>query len=1355
MNRKYMITSALITVLMVAGWILWNRTASTTRIALLNFQQFQTTSIIKANEDRFIRYEEIGAGDLGRLSRYDFVLGFGMGLSISAEERAKITEAAEKGTPIMIYAATNPENNINNLDSLDKANVSAYIGSGNKSNYRSLARYVRQSIDKKHFFVTPPDSVVASASNVLYHIDEEVAFEKVAEYEGYLKKNGFYTEGGAKIAVVGGLNDPYSGNKDNLDSMIVSFQRARMNIYPVASAMRRLQFMQEINPDAVIYFAHGRLAMGQADAAVDWLKEHNIPMFAPLSILQTIKAWEKDKMGMFGGFMSQSIVMPELDGAIYPYVINAQEIDDEGLYLFKSIPDRLNSFIDIVKNIISLKTKNNGDKKLAIYYFKGAGQESLTAQGLETVPSLYNFLKRLRAEGYNVANLPSTEDEFRRLLMTQGAVMSTYAEGAFDDYLSNGKPALIEKSEYESWIGQSIPASLYKEVTDIYGEAPGTYMSVHRDEKSYLAVARIELGNIALLPQPMAGLGDDSFSIVHGAKSAPPHTYIGAYLWSQYKFKADAMIHFGTHGSFEFTPQKQVALSSYDWPDRLVGTVPHFYYYTIGNIGESMMAKRRSYAATVSYLTPPFMESNMRSRFKALQDKIVDYYKAGESGDDKISLGIKKITVDMGIHRELRLDSILTSPYSLADIERIENFAEEIANEKITGELYTIGVPYSIEKINSSVLAMSADPIAYSVASLDRQRREVSDVQLKSRAFFTEKYLEPVKLLVKQVLAGRKVDNTLIYSIARVGEEELVKAKTILNPPLRGIGSEITSEQKEWARCVVEVERTVNNILNYRNALLNSPEAEMASLINALGGGYIAPTSGGDAVANPSAVPTGRNLYAINAEATPSEAAWEKGVALAKATIEQYKKSHGVYPRKVSYTFWSSEFIETEGATIAQVLYMLGVEPVRDAFGRVSDLRLITSEALGRPRVDVVVQTSGQFRDLAATRLALISRAVEMAASAMGEHYDNYVSNSTIEVERQLVEQGVPPKSAREMSLKRVFGGANGMYGTGIQGIVLSGDRWESENEIAETYINNVGAIYGGEEEWGEFHQGLLRAVLHSTDVVVQPRQSNTWGALSLDHVFEFMGGLNLAVRNVTGKDPDAYFADYRNRNNVRMQELKEAIGIESRSTIFNPTYIKEVMKGKASSASQITEVVTNTYGWNVMKPDVIDNEMWNEIYNVYVKDSYNLGIQNFYRRENPAAMQEITAVMMETARKGMWRASEQQLSDIAQLHTDLVREFGHSGSGFSGNNAKLQEFISKNASQSSAVEYNRAIGRMNTSSSAPISNDGTVLKKENLSQPDNREGAALNGLLISSVILVIFIILLIILRRARKRKDA
>ena len=86
--------------------------------------------------------------------------------------------------------------------------------------------------------------------------------------------------------------------------------------------------------------------------------------------------------------------------------------------------------------------------------------------------------------------------------------------------------------------------------------------------------------------------------------------------------------------------------------------------------------------------------------------------------------------------------------------------------------------------------------------------------------------------------------------------------------------------------------------------------------------------------------------------------------------------------------------------------------------------------------------------------------------------------------------------------------------------MVESGDRWEKESEIAEVYMNNMGAIYGDEELWGETAKGIFEAALQNTDAVVQPRQSNTWGALSLDHVYEFMGGLTLSVRHVTGKDP-------------------------------------------------------------------------------------------------------------------------------------------------------------------------------------------------------------------------------------------
>lgn len=1418
LSKKTLTVTVAVLLVVLAIIFAYNKYVSPTRIALVNFQPYMATSIQLANTDKFIKYENVPLDKLNKLSSANFVLAFGMGLKMNAEQRVQLQKAIDKGVAVNVVSPTSPDNVICTLDSIQKVTVTGYMNNGGKKNYRSLARYIRTEIDKKKLFVTLPDSVVETPNDVLYHLDEEQAFATVEEYETYLREQKIFKPDAPTIAMIGGFNDPFSGNRDNIDSIIVSFERAGFNFYPISSTHKRLDFLQEINPDAVIYFAHGRLAMGQSDAAVDWLKSRNIPIFAPLSILQTQDKWEEDKMGMFGGFLSQSIVMPELDGGIYPYVLNVQAIDKQGLYHFKTIPERLKTFTKIVSNYIQLKEKKNSDKKIAIFYFKGPGQSSLSAQGLETPQSLYNLLKRLKAEGYKVDNLPADEKAFENLLISQGAIFSPYAEGAFDDYLKNGKPLLIEKSDYESWAKQSMPAASYEEVITQYGDAPGSYMAVNKNDKQYVAVAAIQLENITLLPQPMAGLGRDAFEVVHGAKMPPPHSYIAPYLWAQHGFKADAMVHFGTHGSLEFTPQKQVALSNYDWSDILVGSVPHFYYYTIGNIGESVMAKRRSYATLISYITPAFSETKTRTQYKAFTEAVNAYYKADPIVKDKASLRVKKVAVEMGLHRFLRLDSVLSKPYSEEDIERLENFAEEIANEKMTGTFYTTGVPYTPEKIKSTVMAMSADPIAYSLAALDRQNGKVTEKQLNNKVYFTQRYLNPAKGIVNQILGGAKVDSNYVAMIAGISTDEIAKSKLILTPPQRNMmammtaanatsktsGAEksehpswipktgngpkssmdnvrentknskeysannekkqqvqessgatsktFTEEEKNRARPIVEIERTITNVLTYKTALLQSPEMELQAFLNALSGGYTAPSSGGDAIANPHAVPTGKNIYSINAEATPSEVAWDKGVALAEATIEQYRKQHnGEYPRKVSYTFWSSEFIESEGATIAQTLYMLGVEPIRDAFGRVSDLRLIPTEQLGRPRIDVVIQTSGQFRDIAASRLALISRAVEMASNADDDKTDNFVKNSTIEIERQLVEQGLSPKNARELSKRRVFGGINRMYGTGIQEMITSSDRWENEKEITDVYLNNMGASYADDSSWGEFDKDLLRAVLHNTDAIVQPRQSNTWGALSLDHVYEFMGGMNLTIRNITGKDPDAFFADYRNRNNVRMQELKEAIGVEANSTIFNPEFVKEIVKGGSSSAGRIEEIVTNTFGWNVSKPDVIDNEMWDEIYNVFVKDKYNVGTQTFFERENPASLQEITAVMMESARKEMWKASEQQLKDIAELHAQLVNKYGASGKGFSGGNKKLQEFIATKTDAQTASQYKRALSKMEKSIAAPADNKGIVLRKNDLSTQQEANNMLLNGGIVVSVVLATFIILVLFVRKRRK----
>lgn len=1352
-------------ILIVLGALYWayNKYLSRTRIAFINFQVMTLGEINKANDNPMIKLEELPLDEVNRIDDYDMVFVNGMGMRITEEQREAIQLASWMGTNILTTMSTNPDNFIVSVDSITADTLNAYLRGGTRQNYRSMLNYIRTHVDKKVIFKGEVDSVMPPLSGLLSHPnlddpdEEDVYFESVAEYDAYLAKHDKLKQDAPRIVITGAMGDP----KD----LMLKLEEKGYVPYRVDGLLKKfMSHIDSVQPAAMINFAHGRLG----DYAVDYLKAKNIPLFCPINVNTLDTDWLDDNQGMIGGFLSQSVVTPELDGALRPYVLFAQRINTEGLHEGYTIPERLEKFVETIDKYVALKHKKNQDKKVAIVYFKGPGEESLVASGLDVVPSLYNVLLRMRAEGYNVKGLPISA------------------------------AALAEQFQRQ-------PRTVY--------------------------------GNVALVMQPLAAEGENDFEIIHGVDQDPIEEFQQAYYWIQDEFKADMLIHFGTHGGLEYTPRKQVALSSNDWPDKLVGTLPHYYIYTIGNVGEALIAKRRTYAGIQSHLTAPYLESGLRGQYKELSDAVDAYNKA--AADDpmgtaakKASLKVKKLAVGMGIHRDLNLDSILTEPWNETQVAKIEQFGEELANEKIVGQFYTLGVPYEAARIESSIYAMATDPIAYSLLALDKQLGRTKGDTEKHKALFTQKYIVPARALVGRLLAKPNIaTDAFICQTAGITMEQLEKAreidksvnsgddlmammmemgemmqdhsskgekpaeqtessqkkvdaakpmdmpaghpkmgdgempkdpKTALrmakmagaspealkkmaaamglggkstggnNDRISGMMSKMAQMRKTYspeetylANAIMEVERTLKNVGLYKSQLLEAPEVEMASLMNAMNGGYTAPSSGGDIISNPRALPTGRNLYGINAENTPSAKAWDKGKALVDQTIALYRERHNdSIPRKVSFTFWSSEFIETEGVTIAQALYMLGVEPIRDTFGRVTDIRLIPSEELGRPRIDVVVQTSGQFRDLAASRLYLINRAVQMAAAAAGDKYANMVHAGVVASERVLTESGISPKEAREMSTFRIFGGVNGGYGTGIQDMVQQGDSWQTEDEIAETYINNMSAFYGTEEYWEKASKVALKAALTNTDAVIQPRQSNSWGALSLDHVYEFMGGMNLAVRNVTGKDPDAYLADYRNRNNNRMQDVKEAIGVESRATIFNQVYIKEKMKGGANEAGSFAEIVENTYGWNVMKPQAIDNEMWDQIYETYIEDKMNLGVDKFLKEQNPAAMQSMTHSMLQSAEKGLWKTSPERLKQLQELDQQLQQE----------SEARQRERLN----DAEQIEQQ----------------SGTVMKKETLNEQAETETTYVTPLVVIGIVAIAAVMILVLVRKRRGQNE-
>jgi cobaltochelatase CobN len=323
-------------------------------------------------------------------------------------------------------------------------------------------------------------------------------------------------------------------------------------------------------------------------------------------------------------------------------------------------------------------------------------------------------------------------------------------------------------------------------------------------------------------------------------------------------------------------------------------------------------------------------------------------------------------------------------------------------------------------------------------------------------------------------------------------------------------------------------------------------------------------------------------------------------------------------------------------------------------------------------------------------------------------------------------------------------------------GLVESGNKWEKDEEIANRYMENMGAIYT-RDNWCEYKEGAFEAAMQNTDTVVQPRSSNTWGPLSLDHVYEFMGGMNLAVKNVTGSSPDTFFNDLRNPNSARVQDAKEAAMVEARTTILNPKYIKEMMQEGAGAAESFAEVARNSYGWEVMRPEMLEDYYWEDVKTTLINDKHKLGIREFFEKKNPYALQEMTAVMLETIRKGYWKANTETQKELAKLHAELVKKYDAGCSGFVCDNNKLQEMIGKLLEKPELKQaYQQKLTQIRTASkSRKQTVKGMELKKVRPEKKNVQELLKENANALISIAAIILILIISMLIGSRKKKNA
>ncbi|PIE89957.1 MAG: hypothetical protein CR997_08240 [Acidobacteria bacterium] len=1309
------------------GFFVYKSFLEPTRVALVNMRDHQYARFLKADDSYLYKIDRIMPenGIIPELKGYDAIYMFGHAIRMTDDIKNTMVAAGKDGAKVLVVRANGKVYPMSNLTEQEQKDVLPYYLNGGIKNTRELLNYSRRVFDGKKIGTHPVLPAEIIPKHGFYHPQMDEVFENSDEFKAHQIKNGLMKENQANVAILTNYTYQFSTNAEYIKELIQALEEQGLNVFPLAFHRNKLQKLLEADADLIIWNAHGRFMMGEGQKAVNWFKEHNIPILAPLKVVEPFEQWDADPQGMTGGFMSQSVTMPELDGGIDPFTLSAQYPNEDGLFINRCIPDRLDTFVSRVKNWISLKRKDNKDKKVAIFYYKGPGKNAMVASGLEVAESLYATLVHLKNAGYDCGDLPENAEAFFERIQKEGPMFEPYAEGRIEQWIESGNPEIIDAEEYRQWLDKYLNPDLIQELIAVNGEAPGNYLSGMENQKPVLYIPRVQFGNIVLLPQLMSALGEDEYVMTHGVKKAPPHPYVASYLWTHETFKADALMHFGTHGNLEFTPWKQVALSDRDWPDRMILDKPHIYPYIVNNIGEGVIAKRRSYAVLTTHLTPPFTEAELVHELKQLNDKVHRYNEASDAAiKHTYAKSIFSILTEENMLEELGLADVKSAKdMGTEQIEKVHRYLHELSHTRITDGQYTLGTPYTQEEAQETARLITLEPIVYAINKLREQGiewgpkkyynqvnkqhhhhkddavhedfliRSVAKHALEEVArnqnvdqFFTKEQIQLVRRFKENLVPGHRMDGKLLQDL----EEELGPA----------------------ARYLVLIHDSLSQLDHYKRLLIESNHLELAAIEDALNGGYIDPSAGGDTLSNPETLPTGRNLYSINVEQTPTKETWELAKQQVDALIQAKKEKTGQFPEKIAFSLWGGEFIRTQGLDVAEILYTLGVEPVWGRHGRVLDVSLMEQKNLGRPRIDVVVQTSGQFRDIAASRIELINKAVKLA-SQVEEEGDNFVKRGSLVAEKVMKQKGLAPQDAREFSFARVFGGVNGNYGTSIMGMVEKGDSWESEDEIAKQYIQNMGAIYM-KDHWGHYQAGIFEAALQNTDTIIHGRSSNTWGPLSLDHVYEFMGGLNLAIQKTTGNDPDAYFSDLRNKYDPRVQGAYEAIWSEARTTVLNPQFIEALTdEGGMSSAEGFAEIFRNAFGWNTMKASVIDNELWDQMNEVYIDDTYQLGLREYFKEVNPFALQEMTAVLLESNRKGFWDTDEETLENIAGIHVELIEEFDAGCSGFVCDNMELQDRIAELVDPAKAEAYRKALDDVRTGNLEEAVS-GQVLVKQN-----------------------------------------
>ena len=986
---------------------------------------------------------------------------------------------------------------------------------------------------------------------------------------------------------------------------------------------------------------------------ISFWQQLDVPVLQVILSSGTEEQWRSGFQGLSPRDLAMNVALPEVDGRIISRAISFKLVQTQDnnietpVVVYQPVRDRIEFVADLAKNWAKLRQTPPEKRRVALILANYPTRDGRLANGvgLDTPASCVEILKALQKAGYFVSDIPADGDELITRLTTG---ITNDPEG------QTFRPVWqqLPQGEYQSYFS-TLPPEVQAQISDRW-QNPETILN------SDIPISGIQLGNIFVGIQPSRGYDLDPSFNYHAPDLEPTHHYLGFYYWLKQHFQADAMVHIGKHGNLEWLPGKGVALSENCYPEIALGPWPNLYPFIVNDPGEGSQAKRRAQAVIIDHLTPPMTRAELYGPLLELERLIDEYYEAQNLDPKRVSIirdRLSKLIFDQNLHQELSLsdnNNVNKSKSAAKDdeitdiIANLDGYLCELKEAQIRDGLHIFGQCPQGRQLRDLIVAIARCP---GVGRMGLTRALAEDLGLDfdpltvDPAFIHPQYghigeaieqLENIAAeLVEQVMQKPGKFSNFTLNLGAIRESPL---QDNLKINLSAIPGKSTEQELNWIRQFLFP------------ALQETPQ-EISQLIHGLNGGYVpSGASGAPTRGRPEVLPTGRNFYSVDIRAIPTETAWDIGRKAADEVILRYTQENGEYPKTLGLSIWGTSTMRTGGDDIAEALALLGVRPVWDGPSRrVVDIEIIPLSVLGRPRVDVTLRISGFFRDGFPNLIDLYDRAVNAVAS-LEEPADQNPLAFQVQTETKIWQElGLNSEQAKARSHYRVFGSKPGAYGAGLQGLIEE-QNWLTDEDLARAYINWSSYAYTGTSTSNvEGHSApeAFNQRLKEMQIVLHNQDNREHDLLDSDDYYQFQGGLTVAVRSVTGKNPQTYFGDNSIPEKPKVRQLREEIAKVYRSRVINPKWIAGVMRHGYKGAFEIAATVDYLFAYDATA-NCVQDYMYEGVANAYIFDEK---VQDFIQQKNPWALRDMAERLLEAKERGLWQnAPDSMISGLRNM---------------------------------------------------------------------------------------------------------